>query len=151
VPRLRDSEHSYDGFASDGRDAVWTRSRGFQELNTFSEVELWTGRISGSTIRSARRLATLPGGTLPLLAIGGGWAALWRDPDDVRLVRLADGLTRRLPEVPALAWDGGPGGIAITGGTVWARASLRDGPGNDIRLVARFDLGALQPVDGGVQ
>lgn len=142
-PVLADPADSYDRFATDGRDAVWTRARGFVELNTFQTVELWAGRMVDGAVAAPRRVASLAGGALPLVSIGDGWAALWTSGSEVQLVRIADGQVRRLPAVPMLSWDGGSGGLVIAGGAVWARASLRGGPGNDIRLIARFALDAL--------
>ncbi len=144
-PVLDDPVYSHDRFATDGRDAVWTRSRGLVALNTFQTVELWTGRITGGSVTSARRVMTLAGdgAALPLISIGDGWAALWHSGADVQIIRLSDGEARSLPAVAMLSWDGGSGGLVIAGGAVWARASLRGGPGNDLRLVARFALDAL--------
>jgi hypothetical protein len=140
---LADATDSYDRFATDGRDAVWTRSRDFVELNTFKTVELWTGQIADGAVAGQRRVMSLAPGVLPLVSLGEGWAALWRSGSEVRLVRLADGQVRHLPAVAMLSWDGGSGGLVIAGGAVWARASLRGAPGNDIRLLARFALDAL--------
>lgn len=157
-PLLADPRASFDRFTSDGQRAVWLRSTGFRDLNTFERVELWTATLAappagapgaaGSPGRplalvAPRRLRSLPAGPLPLVSIGDGWAALWRAEDDVLLVRLSDGELRRLPAVPQLAWDGGSGGLAIAAGAVWARASLRGQAGNDTRLIARFVLEAL--------
>jgi len=146
---LADPAYSYDRFASDGHDAVWTRGRGFVALNTFHRAELWAGQIAGGTVVMPRRVAALDDeAALPLVSLGDGHAALWRSGDDVRIVRLSDGQVRRLPAVAMLSWDGGSGGLEIAGGAVWARASLRGAPGNDLRIVVRFALDAL-PVVGG--
>lgn len=151
APLLSDPRASIDRFATDGERAVWLRSTGFRDLNTFAHVELWTGRVAagaagasaGAELLEPRRVRALPGGPLPLVSLGEGWAALWNGEDDVVLIRLSDGELRRLPAVPKLSWDGGSGGLAIAGGAVWARASLRGQAGNDSRLVARFALEAL--------
>lgn len=149
---LADPRASFDRFTSDGQRAVWLRSTGFRDLNTFDRVELWTAALAGVpagapgrtlALVAPRRLRGLPAGPLPLVSIGDGWAALWRAEDDVLLVRLSDGELRRLPAVPRLSWDGGSGGLAIAAGAVWARASLRGQAGNDTRLIARFALEAL--------
>lgn len=151
-PLLSDPRASFDRFTSDGQRAVWLRSTGFRDLNTFERVELWTAELAGSpagsrggplALAAPRRLRRLPAGPLPLISLGDGWAALWRAEDDVLLVRLSDGALRRLPVVPQLAWDGGSGGLAIAAGAVWARASLRGHAGNDSRLIARFALETL--------
>ena len=128
----------------------------------------------GNRLTAQRLLRTLPAGALPLVSIGEGWAALWTPPPSapsassassapssasspssarpsaspqLLLVRLSDGALRHLPTAAALVWDGGSGGLAIAGGAVWARASLRGRAGNDHRLIARFSLDALPKGD----
>ncbi|MEZ4359805.1 MAG: hypothetical protein R3B48_06465 [Kofleriaceae bacterium] len=140
---LRSDERSYDRFTTDGDQAAWTRARGRRDLNTFDEIELWTARVSARGLRGARRVTALPAGPLPLVALGEGWAAVWHGGRAVRLVRLADGATRWLPALEGLTWDGGPGGIALAGGAVWARAARVGAAGNDHRLLVRLDLDAL--------
>lgn len=149
-PLLAEPRASFDRFTTDGATAVWLRATGFRDLNTFDRVELWTARVAAADGADAapalvepRKVRALPGGPLPLLSLGEGWAALWRGEADVLLIRLADGELRRLPAVPQLSWDGGSGGLAVAAGAVWARASLRGAAGNDARLVARFALEAL--------
>lgn len=135
-PVLDDASVSFEGFVTSGRDAAWLRRSG-------EEVELWAATLDGAKLTNARRVTRLAGGPRPLLALGEGHAVLWRDGLQVRVVRLFDGETRALPQVKTLSWDGGPSGVAVAGGEVWARASLEGGPGNDFRLVARFRIAAL--------
>jgi hypothetical protein len=139
---------SFDGFVTDGHDAVWLRSTGFTAINTFSQVELWAGTLEGATLTGAHRVVALAPGPLPLLQLGEGHVVVWRGSDEVRVVRVRDAHLSALPAVPTLEWDGGPGGIAIADAHVWARASLSQGPGNDFRLIARFALEGLPPFVG---
>lgn len=143
-PVLKDDTYSYDNFVTDGHDAVWVRSQGFQDWKQFDVVELWTSPVAqGSIALQPKKLATLPQNFVPEPSVGEGWAAAYVG-SEVHLYRLSDGLERRLPTVPGLTWlSGQTKGLVITGGAVWVQTALNPGPANDIRFITRFDIDKL--------
>ena len=142
---LEDGVHSFDEFSTDGTDAVWTRSEGQLGTNEFATIELWTSPIAPTPAGlSAKQLMVVPQTAIPYISVGSGWVSVQLGPDDIRLIRIRDGATRRLPSVPGLAWNAiHHHGITITASAVWVQAYLVPGAGNDVRFITRFDIDAL--------
>jgi hypothetical protein len=138
---------SFDALAGDGVHVAWTRSTSRLGVNRFGVIELWAARVGpAGLLVSAQRVATLPGGELPLVSVGGGWVAARLAADDVRLYRLADGQERRLPVFAGLGWDGGPSGLAIVDNELISKGYLVGpgaGGGNDTRALVRLSLPEL--------
>lgn len=139
---LGDDTYSYDGFVTDGTDAVWTRSSGLLDLVKYETVELWTSPVGSSpTEMQPRKVATLPSQWLPQLSIGSGWAAVQMNSEGVNLFRLSDGAKRRLPTIAGQMWLGGMyESLVIAGDSVWVLGAT---PGPVVRIIARFDIDSL--------
>ncbi len=142
---LKDDEHSYGWFATDGRDAVWIRSTGQMDTNEWQSNELWTSPLSSGdpTELHPKMLASGLGNLVPVPSVGEGWAAVCLGEKDVRLYRISDGLEKRLPSVPEFGWDKGMSqGLMIADGSVWV--VTHEWPGsNQVRYITRFDIASL--------
>jgi hypothetical protein len=142
---LRDNEHSYDRFETDGTDFVWIRSSGPLGGQQFQTVELWTAPVAyDAATLQPKMLLTLPAAGPPNLAVGEGWVAARLGEGDTRLYRLSDGLEKRLPVVDGVAWSGGQfEGLAIAGGQVFVETYTIGGAGNNVQFITRFDIDKL--------
>jgi hypothetical protein len=142
---LKDDEHSYGKFATDGHDAVWVRASGQISTSLWETSELWTSPLSADDPAKLqpRILASDVGPGTPFMSVGEGWAAAHLDVKDVRLYRISDGLEKRLPVVPAYGWSEGMfDGLMIAGGAVWA--VTHNWPGsNQVRYITRFEIDSL--------
>jgi hypothetical protein len=142
---LKDDEHSYGKFVTDGRDAAWVRSSGKIASSHWETSELWTSPLDPADPAKlqSQMLAGDVGPGRPYLSVGEGWVAAHLDVKDVRLYRISDGLEKRLPVVPAYGWSEGMfDGLMIAGGAAWV--VTHNWPGsNQVRYITRFEIDSL--------
>jgi hypothetical protein len=144
-PLLKDDQHSYGWFATDGTDAAWIRASGQLDAHHWTSSELWTSPVSADdpTGLQPRMLAADVGPIMPPTSVGDGWVAVHMDAKDVRLYRISDGLEKRLPVVPEYGWSESMyEGLMIAGGAIWV--VTHNWPGtNQVRYITRFEIDSL--------
>jgi hypothetical protein len=145
IPLLKGDPYSYDAYDTDGVDLVYDRSTGFIQESTFETVEVFASPVATDPAKLVpKKIFTMPPKSfVPTLSVGEGWVSV-DTGSAIYLVRIADGLKRRLPDVAGLGFYGSPrGGIAIAGGRVWTKTVLVPGASADIRFITGFEIEKL--------
>jgi hypothetical protein len=146
IPLLRGDTTSYDWYDTDGVDLVYDRSTGFIDEGTYETVEVFASPVATDPAKLVpKKIFAMPAkSVVPALCVGEGWVSVGTNDAGIYLIRIADGLKRKLPVVPGLLLHDLPrGGVSIAAGRAWLYASLDPGAANDMRYILSFEIDKL--------